>query len=46
MVPFLSERIASILKWAMWFFMQRSILKKAVMPYKLHKLGVSKQKTI
>ena len=42
-VPFLSEEIASILKWLMQFFVQRSTLKKADMPYKLHKLDMNKQ---
>ena len=41
-VPFLSEEIASILKWLMQF-VQRSTLKKADMPYKLHKLDMNKQ---
>ena len=42
-MSFLSEEIASILKWAMPFFVQRINLKKADTPYKLHKLGVNKQ---
>ena len=39
----LSEKIASILKWAMWFIVQRSTLKKADTLYKLHKLAVNKE---
>ena len=43
MVPFLCEEIASILKWTIRFFVQRSTLKKADMPYKFQKLGVNKR---
>ena len=43
MVSFLTEEIASILKWAMRFFVQKSNLKKADTPDKLRKLGVNKQ---
>ena len=43
MVPFLSEEIASILKWLMRFFVQRRTLKKVDMPHQLHRLDVNKR---
>ena len=43
MVLFLCKEIASILKWAIRFFVQRSTLKKADVPYKFQKLGVNKR---
>ena len=34
MVSFLSEEVAGILKWAIWFIIQKAALKKADTPYK------------
>ena len=46
MVPFLSEEITSILRWAMRFFVQSNTLKTADTPYKLHKLDANKQDSL
>ena len=41
MVPFLSEEMAGILKWAMRFIIQKTALIKADTPYKLYKFDIN-----
>ena len=46
MVPFLSEEMAGILKWAMRFIIQKTALKKADTPYKLYKIDINNKEKI
>ena len=46
MVPFLSEDMAGILKWAMWLIIQEAVLKKADTPYKLYKTDINNKDNI